>query len=68
MIAVVEDEKELCESLKMLLTSGAGIITVNLTTLLTTIAAIAVTIILSMAYPVIKILHYDSVEVLGSDD
>ena len=27
-----------------------------------------VTIILSMAYPVIKILHYDSVEVLGSDD
>ena len=49
-------------------TAGAGIITVNLTTLLTTIAAIAVTIILSMAYPVIKILHYDSVEVLGSDD
>ena len=49
-------------------TSGAGIITVNLTTLLTTIAAIAVTIILSMTYPVIKILHYDSVEVLGSDD
>ena len=51
-----------------MVTAGAGIITVNLTTLLTTIAAIAVTIILSMAYPVIKILHYDSVEVLGSDD
>ena len=47
---------------------GLWMITVNLTTLLTTIAAIAVTIILSMAYPVIKILHYDSVEVLGSDD
>ena len=50
------------------MTAGGGIITVNFTTFLTTIAAIAVTIILSMTYPVIKIMHYDSVEVLGSDE
>lgn len=44
------------------------IITVNLFSLCTTIAAIVITLVLSLVYPMVKLLNFDTMAVIGSDE